>query len=263
MPTFQALHTILVLCLSWVSHASVIKFGPNTARSSPDGPCVPVGGTFPNDLVLRILPLGASIVFGTDSIDGNGFREDLRSQLIANGASVNYVGEVQAGTMLDNDVSGFPGYRIDQVASKMEDALPWLPNLIIIHVGEFLVFLYEKCFGTTTSCLMSKTRNTHSCSGTNDAIQNYEVSTAQNRLGTMIDRINSALPNTVVLVSTMIPNLNAATEANIETINAAMPAMVKQRSDAGALVYLADMHTGYITDADITKSDGTHPTDGM
>jgi len=79
----------------------------------------------------------------------------------------------------------------------------------------------------------------------------------------MIDRINSALPNTVVLVSTMIPNLNATIEANIETINAAMPAMVKQRTVAGALVYLADMHTGYITDADITQSDGTHPTNGM
>jgi hypothetical protein len=99
---------------------------------------VPVGQVFPSDLVLRILPLGASIVFGTDSSDGNGFREDLREQLIANGASVNYVGEVQAGTMIDNDVSGFPGLRIEQVAPLMEHALPWLPNLIIIHLGQFL-----------------------------------------------------------------------------------------------------------------------------
>ena len=79
----------------------------------------------------------------------------------------------------------------------------------------------------------------------------------------MIDRINIALPRTVVLVSTLIPNLNAAAEANIQTINAALPAMVKQRTDAGALVYLADMHNGYITDADLTQSDGTHPTNGM
>ncbi|KIN00783.1 carbohydrate esterase family 3 protein [Oidiodendron maius Zn] len=196
---------------------------------SPGGPCVAIGGAFPNNLVLRILPLGASIVFGTDSSDGNGFRKDLRNQLIANNASVNYVGEVQAGNMLDNDVSGFAGLRIEQVAPKMENALPWLPNLIIIHVG------------------------------TNDALQNYQVSTAQDRLGAMIDRINSALPHTVVLVSTLIPNLNAAAEANIQTINAALPAMVKQRTDAGALVYLADMHNGYITDADLTQSDGTHP----
>ena len=101
------------------------------------GPYVPVGSTF-DPQVLRILPLGASIVYGTDSSDGNGFREDLRSQLVANGASVNYVGQVQAGSMIDNDVSGFPGLRIEQVAPLMENALPWLPSLIIIHVGQFL-----------------------------------------------------------------------------------------------------------------------------
>jgi hypothetical protein len=99
--------------------------------------------------------------------------------------------------------------------------------------------------------------------GTNDAIQNYEVSTSQDRLGAMLDRVHSALPETVVLVSTLIPNLNAATQANIDIMNAAIPAMVQQRADAGELVYLADMDNGYITDADITTSDGTHPTDGM
>jgi hypothetical protein len=97
---------------------------------------------------------------------------------------------------------------------------------------------------------------------TNDALQNFEVSTAQDRLGAMLDRIISALPNTVTIISTLIPNLNAAAEANIEIINANLPAMVQERADNGALVYLADMHTGYITDADITQSDGTHPTDG-
>ena len=79
----------------------------------------------------------------------------------------------------------------------------------------------------------------------------------------MLDRISSALPGTVVLISTLIPNLNAAAEANIEIINAALPAMVQERTDNGALIYLADMHNGYITDADITQSDGTHPTDGI
>jgi hypothetical protein len=108
--------------------------------SPPDGPCVSVGDKFPNDLVLRILPLGASIVYGQDSSDGNGFREDLRKLLIANGASVNYVGELQSGTMLDNDVSGFRGYYIGQITPKLENALPWLPNVVIIHAGKLLGF---------------------------------------------------------------------------------------------------------------------------
>lgn len=63
-----------------------------------------------------------------------------------------------------------------------------------------------------------------------------------------------------MLISNLIPNLNAAAEANIEIINAALPAIVQARTDAGALVYLADMHS-VITNADMTQSDGTHPTD--
>lgn len=101
---------------------------------------MPVGSPF-DPQVLRILPLGASIVYGQDSSDGNGFREALRSQLIANGASVNYVGEYQAGTMLDNDVSGFCGYRIEQITPNLEHALPWRHNLVIIHAGKLLGFL--------------------------------------------------------------------------------------------------------------------------
>jgi lysophospholipase L1-like esterase len=202
--------------------------------SSPgSGSCftAPVGSAFDSSLMLRILPLGASIVYGYESSDGNGFREDLRQQLINNNASVNYVGEFQGGSMVDNDVEAVNGYRIDQAAVIAEHALPWLPNLVIIHVG------------------------------TNDAGQNYAIDTAADRLGSLVDRILSAVPGTVVLVSTIIPNGNAATEANIEILNAGITVMVQERSAAGKFVYLADMHTGYITTADL-NADGTHPTDG-
>lgn len=83
-------------------------------------------------------------MWGWESTDGNGFRESLRSQLVANGATVNMVGEVQQGTMIDNDVSGFPGFRIEQVAPKLENVLPWLPNLVIMHVGTFFQVLLFK-----------------------------------------------------------------------------------------------------------------------
>ena len=64
--------------------------------------------SFDNGVQLRILPLGASIVYGLKSPDGNGFRHALREQLIASGNPVNMVGSVQAGTMADNDVEGWP-----------------------------------------------------------------------------------------------------------------------------------------------------------
>lgn len=51
---------------------------------------------------LRVLPLGASITFGVQSSDGNGYRKALRDQLRFEGWEVNMVGNEQNGTMQDN-----------------------------------------------------------------------------------------------------------------------------------------------------------------
>jgi lysophospholipase L1-like esterase len=61
----------------------------DTPPGTADGPCVPPGDRFNSSLVLRITPLGASIVVGYGSTDKNGFREDLREKLTGNGAPVN------------------------------------------------------------------------------------------------------------------------------------------------------------------------------
>ena len=49
---------------------------------------------------MRILPLGASIVFGLKSTDGNGFRYELRNALVYGGNAVNMVGSHPCGTMV-------------------------------------------------------------------------------------------------------------------------------------------------------------------
>ncbi|KAH8585657.1 hypothetical protein B0O99DRAFT_530303 [Bisporella sp. PMI_857] len=181
--------------------------------------------------MLRILPFGASIVWGAASSDLNGFRGRLRTLLVGNGASVNYVGEVQNGDMADNDVSGFPGAKIAGLAAPLEHALPWRPNLIIIHVG------------------------------TNDAATDDHVDTAHERLGAMLDRIISALPQTVILLSNLIINRDPVNEARIGIINANLPAMVKERIDRGGLVHLVDLHS-LLTTSDFPANDITHPNDG-
>lgn len=90
-----------------------------------------------NSVILRILPLGASIVYGLTSSDGNGFRYALRNQLVYSSNPVNFIGSVQSGTMADNDVEGWPGYIITQVASKAELSIPSQPNLVLLHVGQY------------------------------------------------------------------------------------------------------------------------------
>ncbi|KAH8820735.1 SGNH hydrolase-type esterase domain-containing protein [Xylogone sp. PMI_703] len=200
----------------------------STSASLPS--CTGSSSTSPPNFYLRALPLGASITFGTGSTDGNGYRENLRKQIVNAGGHVNYVGSKTNGNMSDNQVEATPGDRLDQIQVKARLSLqPFMPNLVIIHAG------------------------------TNDCIQNFSTATAPERLGDLIDEVLGTVPGTVVLVSTLIPNKVASTEACIQVFNAALPSVVKERTDAGKPVYLVDMHSGIITTADL--SDDTHPND--
>ncbi|KAH7400346.1 hypothetical protein BKA64DRAFT_642498 [Cadophora sp. MPI-SDFR-AT-0126] len=84
---------------------------------------------------LRIMPLGASIVYGQGSTDRNGFRYGLRNKLVWGGNPVNMVGSGQSGLMADNDVEGWPGDIITGVAEKAKLTYPQKPNIVLIHVG--------------------------------------------------------------------------------------------------------------------------------
>ncbi|KAK5707630.1 hypothetical protein LTR97_000168 [Elasticomyces elasticus] len=177
---------------------------------------------------LRILPLGASIVYGLTSPDGNGFRYGLRNQLVYNNNPVNMVGSVQEGTMADNDCEGWPGYVITQVAQKAELSIPSQPNLVLLHVG------------------------------TNDCVQSIDIQNAASRLGTLIDRLFNAIPGVTIIASTLLPNGNSNTQANIKVYNSQIPALVKARQAAGRKITYVDFSSSYFSIADI-GSDGTHP----
>lgn len=174
---------------------------------------------------LRILPLGASIVFGQTSSDGNGFRYGLRNQLIANGNPVNMIGSVSTGNMADGDCEGWPGYVITQVAAKAELSIPSRPNLVLLHVG------------------------------TNDAVQGIDISNAGARIGTLIDRLFDSIPDVTIIASTLLPNGNTNTQANIKAINSQIPGLVKARQSAGRKITYVDFSSSYFSLSDI-GSDG-------
>lgn len=190
--------------------------------------CVPVGNNFDSQ-ILRIMPLGASIVYGYDSSDGNGFRQELRLKLLANGANVNIIGSQKGGTMPDNFVEAVSGYRIDEISGLADNSIPEQPNLVIVHAG------------------------------TNDIVQDYQPGTADQRLGALIDKLLAKIPGTVVLVSTLIPNLNPAVNTGIQTLNTKIKQLVADRAGAGKHVHLADMSS--ILLSDLNTVDLTHPTD--
>ncbi|GAA3454642.1 SGNH/GDSL hydrolase family protein [Dactylosporangium matsuzakiense] len=180
---------------------------------------------------VRILPLGASITWGTASTDGNGYREQLRRHLADDaGIAVDFVGSQQSGTGTDRDNEGHPGYRIDQVAAGAD---AWIaaakPDVVLLNAG------------------------------TNDMIQNHDVVDAPARLSALIDQILRGAPAATVMVSTLVPNRDSAVDARVTAFNAKVPGIVQAKAAAGQRVRLVDLHAG-LTLADI-GSDGIHPTD--
>jgi lysophospholipase L1-like esterase len=181
---------------------------------------------------VRIMPLGASITWGTSSSDGNGYREALRRHLADDaGVAVDMVGSQRSGTAADNDNEGHPGYRVDAVAAGAD---AWIaaarPDVVLLNVG------------------------------TNDMLQNYDLPNAPARLSALIDQILRAAPAAAVVVSTLVPSPDATVETRVRAYNGQLPGIVQAKAAAGRNVRLADFHAN-LTLADIGP-DRIHPTDG-
>jgi lysophospholipase L1-like esterase len=177
---------------------------------------------------VRVMPLGDSITEGTQ-VPG-GYRIGLWQRMTAARYRVDLVGTQFNGpsNLGDHDHQGHPGWRIDQIDASVSG---WLrtttPRTVLLHIG------------------------------TNDILQNYNVSTAPQRLSTLIDRITTAAPSADVFVATIIP-LSSAAQANAaRTFNAAIPGIVQNKVNAGRRVHLVDMQSA-LTTGDLI--DGVHPT---
>ncbi|WP_245651759.1 lectin [Streptosporangium amethystogenes] len=179
---------------------------------------------------VRVMPLGDSITEGTQ-VPG-GYRIGLWQRLAAARYTVDLVGSQYngPGNLGDHDHEGHPGWRIDQIDANITN---WLrthnPRTVLLHIG------------------------------TNDVLQNYNLSTAPQRLSTLIDHITTTTPNAEVFVATVIPLSNTGQEAAARTFNAAIPGIVQSKVNGGKRVHLVDMHSK-LTTADLI--DGIHPTAG-
>ncbi|MEV0952541.1 ricin-type beta-trefoil lectin domain protein [Promicromonospora sp. NPDC050249] len=179
---------------------------------------------------VRVMPLGDSITEGTQTPGGS--RIGLWQRLANGGYTVDFVGSQFNGpaSLGDHDHEGHPGWRIDQIDANV---VGWLntyqPQTVLLHIG------------------------------TNDILQNYNVSTAPNRLSALIDRITTTAPNTKVFVAKIIPIGWSEGNAAVNTFNAAIPGIVQSKVNAGKNVHLVDMYSP-LTAADL--EDGVHPTPG-
>lgn len=177
---------------------------------------------------LRLIPLGDSITWGTESITGNGYRGPLSIALSSQVAAIDFVGNQINGTMFDPDNEGHPGYKISDIAALANASLnTFKPNVVLLDAG------------------------------INDLGQNYQISSAPSRLASLIDQILAAEPDATVLVATLIINGDPTLESERETFNSQLPAIVQARANAGKHVALVDM--GALTTADLSGT--LHPND--
>lgn len=184
------------------------------------------GGTtpLPTETALRILPLGDSITWGEGDPSGNGYRYSLIRQLLQSGAGVTMVGSERNGNFANNYNEGHRGWRIDQIGSVTNGAMyRWRPNVVTLMAG------------------------------TNDCLQNNDVSRAPERLEYMVRQLLNASPRPAVALATLIPAASA--QSCVQSINARIPGIVSQLQAEGYPIVLADMMSVTLSDL----PDGIHP----
>jgi lysophospholipase L1-like esterase len=177
---------------------------------------------------VRVMPLGDSITDGTQ-VPG-GYRIGLWQRLAAGGYTIDFVGSQYngPGNLGDHDHEGHPGWRIDQIDANINGWLrTYTPHTVLLHIG------------------------------TNDVLQNYNLSGAPQRLSALIDHITSAAPDAEVFVATIIPLASSSQEAAGRAFNATIPGIVQSKINSGKHVHLVDMHSK-LTAGDLI--DGIHPT---
>jgi hypothetical protein len=177
----------------------------------------------------KILPLGDSI---TDGIGfSGGYRVELFHLALEDDHEITYVGGSMNGPSMVDGVTfpkaheGHSGWTISQIDGIVPDpALNVAPNIILLHIG------------------------------TNDMNQN--LSGAPDKLGTLVDQILMDLPNTLLVVSNIIPLPSKASA--VTAFNDAVPGIVNSRKDAGKHIVFVDQFTGFPTGE---LGDGVHPNE--
>ena len=77
----------------------------------------------------------------------------------------------------------------------------------------------------------------------------------------LIDGLYRQVPDTTVILSTLLPNANVSNaQVNVDKVNAQYRALFERRRELNQSIVLAEM-VGAVTDSHMNTDDHTHPTD--
>ncbi|MDD6030204.1 MAG: SGNH/GDSL hydrolase family protein [Kiritimatiellae bacterium] len=197
--------------------------------------------------VLRVMPLGDSITYGSCSESGGGYRAPLWQLLVNGNYNVDFVGTQtnnprKDGSLGDVDHEGHGGWRLSGSSNGVyENINAWFgqirdPHVILLHLGT-----NDTGDGETTFC-----------------------AEATNRLVRLLDRIHACQPSAKIVVTTLLRRIgsdaNNQKRAWIErAYNPFIKGIVAEQRTKGQDAYFLDMCSA-VTD-DGLHTDGLHPKD--
>ncbi len=203
----------------------------------------------------KIMPFGDSITDGFNPDTPGGYRVELFRRAHADGKKITFVGSGSNGPATVDGVAfppkheGHSGWTIDPEGSRSG-----ISSLLKNDGGAQSVMTR---FTPQIVLLMI---------GTNDAIDNYAMSSATTRLGTLIDTIYSQLPDVLIIVAQPIPSRgdgskgdDTALSDRLKTYGEAIPAVVKARADKGKHILSVDMFTPFALNKSKLLEDQWHP----
>jgi len=174
----------------------------------------------------KILPLGDSITDGFTYLGA--YRVSLFERANTDGKHITFVGretngpDKAGGVAFPRNHEGHSGWTVQQIDDiTPSPALDPDPHIVLLHIG------------------------------TNDM---RAPSGAPDRLGKLIDAILTDLPNSLLVVSNIIPW--PMQQSNVMAYNAAVPGIVKMRADAGKHILYVDQFKDF---PESELQDGIHP----
>jgi len=190
---------------------------------------------------LTLTPMGASIVWGHSSSDGNGFRLGLYNLLNKQGMQTTMTGMQYSGAMSENHHEAYQGKTIDEYndVSYHSGVYDLNPNVILILVGT------NDCWWIQSD----KTDNPRFQSGV-EAAERF-----RNLLGSVRERA----PDALVMASQLSRNTVEWCDECIRGFNSRLPDVVADAAAQGQTVKMVGMYDA--VPAEHIGPDGTHPTD--
>jgi lysophospholipase L1-like esterase len=180
---------------------------------------------------ITIMPLGDSITAGVGSSTHAGYRSQLWSDCLTAHWHIQFVGSQLSGpaSLTDRAHEGHPGWRIRQISDHVVNWLQiYKPRVVLLQIG------------------------------TNDIVYHDAVSTAPDRLRSLILQIHETLPGTTIIVAQITPLRNAALNSQVIAYNLAIPSIVQGLTMQGLPIRYVDMyHAVPVSDLE----DGIHPND--